>query len=252
MVNDPNMLEWVAAIAPAVAILFTIPALRLAARNANAAERAAAIAGAALRAGTRPMLVDVPRRKLMDGPEEIMLAGVPFDVECSGQIVTSLDVPRSVHPFLSLPLRNAGTGVAVIEDIEIDVPGAGEIADSAAADRQHLQADGEMRVFVAVGRTSSAFRAFDEAINHGEAMMVRLRYTDLAVTRRYETTFEIRAIGVGPWRVTESWTTQSDPSVPDTTSTETESLAQRVKRGSRSTSTDGPRRSARRGRPRRK
>lgn len=34
MGNDPNTLEWVAAIAPAVAILFTIPALRLAAASA--------------------------------------------------------------------------------------------------------------------------------------------------------------------------------------------------------------------------
>ena len=152
-----------------------------------------------LHAGHRPLLVDVLRT-----------APVPDDTEAAHTTLPGIEPehfdPRTVHVKLaasqvsiSVPLRNVGRGLAVIDGLGVEItgPGLGE-PEYRAVQRRHVPVDETTRIELV------ASHATDEPVTSGAVWTVRVPYTDFAGEQRSNARLEIVCRGEdaeGPWYV---------------------------------------------------
>jgi hypothetical protein len=166
-----------------------------------------------LAAGYRPLLLDV-----------LTTAPVPDDMD------PRLDVARQPHEFdprtvfvevdsakvsISVPLRNVGRGLAVIDrsGVEISGPGLGA-PEHRAVQRSHVPVHETTRIDIIAGR------AVGEPISTGTVWELRVPYADFAGTQRTVVRLQLVRHGddaQGPWLVehVDQETTGAQPLVLD-------------------------------------
>lgn len=203
MTCDPTTLQTIGDYAQLGVALVALAALVFAARSSAASRRSAAVAERTLAAQTRPLLTDVERQFYTDGLEHELLlpGGEARKTPMHGEIMAHED-----EGWISLPIVNAGRGEAYIETVALDIAGVGGMTElGSAAQRRHVQPGAEVRLDLAPGRVSLAWPAFKEAIDDGAGIIVRVGYLSIATDRVYDSFFELRRRGGGPWRVADSW-----------------------------------------------
>ena len=209
VICDPNSLQWIAGIAQPITTVMALIAVAFAARSARAASRSAAIADRGLQAQTRPLLSDMPREHYTDQEREVVLpGGRSRQVALSGAILVDDD-----EGWLSMPVRNAGRGMAQIERVDVDLAGASErpVKRAAGPSRRHVQPDGEIRLHVEPGRASLEFETFRGALAQGAGIILQVVYTDFAGQQRHTTFFHLERRAGAPWRAIDVWTIAGEP-----------------------------------------
>ncbi len=188
----------VAALVLALAAVALVLAMRAATADTRRAARAELdVLQRQLAAGYRPLLADVlttaPAPADMDARLDVSQQPEGFDPRT---VFVKVDAAKA---FISVPLRNLGRGLAVIDrsGLEISGPGLG--------DSEHR---GVQRSHVPVGETTridiSAAHAVGEPIATGTVWEVRVPYADFAGTQRTVVSLQLVCRGDdarGPWLV---------------------------------------------------
>lgn len=186
--------QLVTAAVAVVALLVTARASKIAARSVGIAERA-------LESQTRPLLTDVDRQRIEGPPREVVLPdGSARDTSWEGEIFADAD-----EGWLSLPVRNAGRGEAIVEAIKVELPIAEFELSAGYASRRHVQPGEETRIYVGPGRVNLAFGRLQQAIADGAGIIVHLTYSSPVTRSRQTTAFELERIPGAPWRAARMW-----------------------------------------------
>lgn len=202
MTCEPNTLQWVAGVAQPLAALGTLAAVVFAARSASAASRSAAVAQQNLEAQTRPLLTPVPRGVYEHEQEVQLPGGQSCMVQMSGEILENHE-----EAWLSVPVRNAGTGEAVIHDVRLEIAAvAGHRTLPGAESSRRVQPGEEIRVLIAVGRHDTAYERFGDQLAEGAGLIFYVVYSDYAGRQRQRTAFVLERAGGRPWQIRDSWT----------------------------------------------
>lgn len=143
----------------------------------------------ALNASVRPLVVDVPRRTTqtvaLSFHEQMRCRNRPEEspgrreIDAS-RIVSSEDVEESEPPFLTVPIRNVGPGVALVV--------AARLAVASQDLRNVLSANGEMTNVIAPGEiVRVTFQHHEpqpgwllQRMRSDEALVVEIAYTDVS------------------------------------------------------------------------
>ena len=179
----------------AVALVLGTRAAATHARQAAAADRA--LLRRQLAAGYRPVLVDVlttaPVPDDMDPRLDVAQQPIEFDPRT---VFVEVDAAKV---FISVPLRNVGPGLAVLDRSGVEIRGPG------LGDPEHRAVQ---RIHVPVGETTridiSAAHAVGEPISTGTVWELRVPYADFAGTQRTVVRLQLVCHGddaQGPWLV---------------------------------------------------
>ncbi|HEV3002090.1 MAG TPA: hypothetical protein VGW75_15210 [Solirubrobacteraceae bacterium] len=185
-------METIGALTQPVAAVAALLAVVFAARSSRAAQRT-------LVAPTRPLLTDVPRargqpRQEVDLPDGSREVGQGEIVEHAGDA------------WLSVPVRNVGRGMAIVDACRAEILTADVELSSGSVARPQVEPDAETRLPVWVGRASEHFPTLREAIARGAGIVARLAYTDIAGDQRQVLSMQLARRSAGPWYVEHRWT----------------------------------------------
>jgi hypothetical protein len=176
--SDPTTLDYITGIGQVVAVVIAAGAAYYAARAARSAERSAL-------GQTRPLLLDVPLEPYAEETYVAELDGDTHRVEFRGEILSDRE-----RGWMSVPLRNAGQGLAKVERAAIlheDFIEDG-VHGSSGWTRSNVPAGEETRIELWIPERSADHAVLKSAITTGE-ITLSVTYTDLFGKNRETATF---------------------------------------------------------------
>jgi hypothetical protein len=184
--------------------------LEVVARQAEAAQRQSEIAEAALGASIRPLIVDVPHgtfREVARNPFPVVTTRAAWPPDTSKQDVSVVFVlPESAEQSerglrylnVSAPMRNVGSGVAMLINVWLVVPFAdGQPTRAMGVVDQQALPPGEVTYarFESIQGDTDHAAVWDAVIERGDEVEVLIDYTDLAGQQRSKTSLFLRPLG---------------------------------------------------------
>jgi hypothetical protein len=167
--SDPSTLDYITGIGQVVAVMIAAGAAYFAARAARSAERSAV-------GQTRPLLLDVPLEPLQDASYVALIDGDTHRVQFRGEILANSD-----DAWMSIPVRNAGQGLAKIELATVLHSDfiEGGAHGAAGWTRSNIPRGEETRIEMWIPQSSADHAVLKDAMARGDPLTLSVTYTDL-------------------------------------------------------------------------